>query len=191
MASSTRRASTRPSTARSVRTNASTSAGTASSGPRSTELRGEGRRNTVEEIEPGSCSPHRAADRHRPARALVQTPHGNVMWDCITLVDDASVAALDSTRRPGGDRDLAPAFLREHGRPGAPRSTIARSISTPPTPSGSSTARRACGCGIGETHEDRCRGVTLINTGGHFEGAIALHWADGPRAAACCWWATR
>jgi len=34
-------------------------------------------------------------------------------------------------------------------------------------------------------------GVTLINTGGHFEGSIALHWAAVWAARDCCWSAIR
>ena len=58
-------------------------------------LRDEGRANHLYEEEPGLV----AIDT-RPAVAigqralLVQTPHGNVMWDCITLVDDATIAAI-------------------------------------------------------------------------------------------------
>src|SRR5215207_9879980 len=59
------------------------------------QLRDEGRQNHFYEEEPGLI----AVDT-RPAIAigqralLVQTPNGNVMWDCITLVDDASIAAI-------------------------------------------------------------------------------------------------
>src|SRR5688572_33230389 len=56
------------------------------------ELIAEGRRNHVSEEEPGLF----AIDT-RPAVAigqralLVQTPHGNVMWDCVSLVDESSI----------------------------------------------------------------------------------------------------
>ncbi len=64
------------------------------------ELVGEGRENHVYEEEPGL----HAIDTRPPVaigqRALlVRTPNGNVMWDCVTLVDDASIEAV---RRLGG-----------------------------------------------------------------------------------------
>ena len=54
-------------------------------------------------------------------RALL-VPHGerNVLWDCITLLDDATVAEIDGPRRARRDRDLAPALLLGDGRMGAP-----------------------------------------------------------------------
>src|ERR671912_717141 len=59
------------------------------------DLRAEGRQNHITAEEPGL-----AAIDTRPAVAigqralLVQTPHGNVMWDCVTLVDNATIAAI-------------------------------------------------------------------------------------------------
>ena len=56
---------------------------------------GEGRTNSLTELEPGllqlATSPSIAIGQ----RALiVRTGAGNVMWDCVSLVDDASLTAL-------------------------------------------------------------------------------------------------
>jgi hypothetical protein len=59
------------------------------------ELIAEGRRNELSDLEPGLFQ---VATRPQVAigqRALiVETAAGNVMWDCVSLVDDESVAAL-------------------------------------------------------------------------------------------------
>ncbi len=103
------------------------------------ELVAEGRRNVIEDLEPGFFQ---IATRPQVAigqRALIaQTPMGNVMWDCISLVDDASLQAL---RERGGLAAVAishPHFYASM-RPGARHSTIARSTCTKPIRSGSST----------------------------------------------------
>jgi glyoxylase-like metal-dependent hydrolase (beta-lactamase superfamily II) len=138
----------------------------------------EGRQNHVSEEEPGL---HAIDTRPQIAigqRALlIQTPAGNVMWDCVTLVDDASIAKV---RELGGLAAIA--------------------ISHPPFYASNAAWSRAFGdCPVyihaadgdwvqfphpavqlweGTTREI-LPGITLINTGGHFEGSQALHWAAG------------
>ena len=106
-----------PAAAPSVRTNASTSAGTASSGrpwprsprgprgghaePRKADLVGIG-------VEPSFAIGQRAL--------LVRTPHGNVMWDCISLLDERARRTDRRPRRNRRDLPIAPAFLRRQRR---------------------------------------------------------------------------
>ena len=93
----------------------------------------------------GTCSRDEDAGLHRISdRAefgigqqalLVQTPAGNVLWDCISLVDDETVAAV---RARGGIPAIAishPHFYADWWS-GAGRSATRRSTSTPPTASG-------------------------------------------------------
>ena len=69
------------------------------------ELAAEGRHNTFEELEPGLFQIATRPPIAIGQRALVcQTPAGNVMWDCISLVDDESIEAL---RARGGLRAIA------------------------------------------------------------------------------------
>jgi glyoxylase-like metal-dependent hydrolase (beta-lactamase superfamily II) len=142
------------------------------------ELLAEGRRNEVREEEPGL---HSIGTEPRIAigqRALlVQTPHGNVMWDCISLVDDASIRRV---RELGGLAAIA--------------------ISHPHFYASNITWSRAFGdCPVYLHAADRewvqypapavkpwegvsreiLPGITLLNPGGHFEGAAVLHWAAG------------
>jgi glyoxylase-like metal-dependent hydrolase (beta-lactamase superfamily II) len=142
------------------------------------ELQAEGRRNEVRQEEPGLYSVGTVPPIAIGQRALVvQTPHGNVMWDCVTLVDDASVERL---RELGGLAAIAishphfyasnvtwsrafgdcPVYLhaadREWVQYPAPAVTLWEGVSREILP-----------------------GITLLNPGGHFEGAAVLHWAAG------------
>ena len=47
---------------------------------------------------------------------LIRTPDGNFLWDCIALLDQATIELLYSLGGIRGDRDLASALLHHHGR---------------------------------------------------------------------------
>ncbi len=108
---------------------------------------------------------------------LLQTPEGNILWDCVTLIDAATV---DAVKKLGGLSAIAishphyysamvewsqafgkiPVYLHA-----ADRQWVMR-----PDPSivyweGS--------------HKSLAEGVTLIHCGGHFAGGAVLHWASG------------
>lgn len=107
---------------------------------------------------------------------LVRTPAGNVLWDCITLLDDATVALVQAL---GGVSAIAishphyyttmldwaaafdaPVWLHE-----ADRAWVVR-----PGP--------ALHFWPGETKK-LLPGLTLIHAPGHFDGGTMLHWAAG------------
>jgi glyoxylase-like metal-dependent hydrolase (beta-lactamase superfamily II) len=142
------------------------------------ELRAEGRRNEVVELEPGLLHVLTRPSIAIGQRALIaQTPAGNVMWDCITLVDDESVAAL---RERGGLSAIAISHPHFYA------SMVEWSAAFGDCPiyihqaDADWVQYRSPGLRLwqGET-ADIGGGVTLINTGGHFEGATAMHWAGG------------
>jgi glyoxylase-like metal-dependent hydrolase (beta-lactamase superfamily II) len=106
---------------------------------------------------------------------LVKSPAGNVLWDCISYLDDAIV---ERVRAEGGLAAIAishphyysamvewahtfacPVYLHE-----AERKWVMR-----PDP--------AIRFWDGETHE-LGGGLTLVRCGGHFEGAQVLHWGE-------------
>jgi hypothetical protein len=107
---------------------------------------------------------------------LVQTPGGNVLWDCISLIDDATVSLVKSL---GGLKAIAishPHFyttMAEWTRAfdcpvhlhAADREWVMR-----PDP--------ALKFWEGETLK-LWDGVTLIRCGGHFPGGSVLHWVGG------------
>jgi len=108
---------------------------------------------------------------------LIRTPHGNVLWDCISLIDDATVTLIKGL---GGLHAIAishPHFYttlvdwsRAFG--GVPVHLHANDTNW---------VRQADRCikfWQGEKFE-LLKGVTLIHGGGHFPGGSMLHWAAG------------
>ena len=111
---------------------------------------------------------------------LVQTSAGNVLWDCIALLDDEIVEAV---RQRGGVAAIAishPHFytsMVEYSRAfdapihlhSADRAWVMRPDA-------------AIRFWDGERHE-LLPGLTLVRLGGHFAGGTVLHWAQGADGA--------
>jgi hypothetical protein len=115
---------------------------------------------------------------------LVRSPLGNLLWDCVTLVDDPTVAAV---RALGGIRAIAishphyyssmvewsrcldaPVYLHASDRRWVMRPDVAIEFWS------------------GQT-KPLWDSMTLIRAGGHFDGGTVLHWpggADGGGAGA-------
>ncbi len=108
---------------------------------------------------------------------LVQSQGGNVLWDCISLINDLTVEALKAL---GGIAAIAishPHYYSSmadwsHAFGGAPIYLHAadRQWVMRPDP--------AIVFWEGETREIGA-GLTLIRCGGHFEGGTVLHWTAG------------
>jgi glyoxylase-like metal-dependent hydrolase (beta-lactamase superfamily II) len=108
---------------------------------------------------------------------LVQTPEGNILWDCVPYLDDATVKAINEL---GGIRAIAishPHFHTimsewSHAFGDAPiyihagnRRDVVRDDPAIRYWEGDSLAL--------------WDGITLVHCGGHFEGSAVLHWRDG------------
>lgn len=107
---------------------------------------------------------------------LVRTPQGNILWDCVALIDDATVELV---RGLGGLKAIA--------------------ISHPHYYTTCQDWARALDCQVHIHADDRewlmrpdphlhfwegessglAEGVTLVRLGGHFPGGAVLHWAAG------------
>jgi glyoxylase-like metal-dependent hydrolase (beta-lactamase superfamily II) len=110
-------------------------------------------------------------------RALL-VPHGErvLMWDCVTLLDDAGAAAVE---RRGGLSGIAIShphyysgmveWARRFGCPIHLHAADARWIMRPDP---------AVELWEGET-KDLGDGLVLVRCGGHFDGGTVLHWAGG------------
>jgi hypothetical protein len=108
---------------------------------------------------------------------LIRTPHGNVLWDCIAMLDDATVAIVKSLGGIGAIGISHPHFyttMVEWSRAfgdvpihlhAADRAWIQR-----PDP--------AIRLWEGDTLS-LLPDVTMIRGGGHFAGGSMLHWAKG------------
>lgn len=135
-------------------------------------------RNSFRSHEPGllgiGTEPHFAIGQRA---LLVRTPAGNVLWDCISLLDEATreiVAALGGIAAIALSHPHFHASMVEWSRAfgeapilvhAADRDSVMRSDGNVTFWSG-----------------ERCEvldGVSLINVGGHFEGASVLHWGAG------------
>ena len=106
---------------------------------------------------------------------LVCTPGGNVLWDCISLLDDAAVRQIENL---GGIAaicmshphfyaahvDFADAFDARVLIPRADRQWIQR------------PSRRI---ELFDDHVEPVPGVSVARIGGHFDGAAVLHWPAG------------
>lgn len=108
---------------------------------------------------------------------LIQTPHGNVLWDCITLIDEATVAAINEL---GGVQAIAVSHPHYHS------TTVEWSHAFDHAPIYFHADHRdwvmrpdpAVVLWEGE-QLPLWDGVTVIRCGGHFPGATVLHWRDG------------
>jgi hypothetical protein len=137
----------------------------------------QGHRNTLRSIEPGLTGIGTEPGFAIGQRALlVQTPQGNLLWDCISLIDDASMEAI---RLLGGIQAIAishphyyssmvawsqafhaPIYLHQADREWVMRKDVVIHFWD------------------GETLP-LFGGLTLIRCGGHFAGGTVLHWPAG------------
>lgn len=108
---------------------------------------------------------------------LVRTPQGNVLWDCVSLIDDAILEIVNGL---GGLKAIAishphyytsmvdwsaafgdiPVYLHAADRSWIMRSAPCLQLWT-------------------EQTREILPGLTLIRVGGHFEGGTVMHWAQG------------
>jgi hypothetical protein len=142
------------------------------------ELNARGHANTLRELEPGLLQLATTPPVAIGQRALiVRTPTGAVMWDCVTAVDDASVAAL---RELGGLRAIA----ISHPHFYASMATWSAAFADCPIYVHAADAQwvqyRTSALVLWDgLAREILPGITLVNTGGHFDGAQVLHWSQG------------
>lgn len=145
------------------------------------ELLAEGRKNVLCDLEPGLLQLATQPSIAIGQRALIaQTSGGNVMWDCVTLVDDVGVEEL---RKRGGLQAIA----ISHPHFYAAMATWSAAFDNCPIYIHAADAEwvQYASQGLQLWQGESCEilpGVTLINTGGHFKGSTALHWSEGADA---------
>jgi glyoxylase-like metal-dependent hydrolase (beta-lactamase superfamily II) len=108
---------------------------------------------------------------------LLCTPEGNLLWDCISLIDDATVTLINGL---GGLRVIAISHPHFY-------TTLvdwSRAFGNVPVHLHADDAkwvRQPDSCikfWEGDTFELQ-KGITLVRGGGHFPGGAMLHWAAG------------
>ena len=106
---------------------------------------------------------------------LVRTAHGNVLWDCISLLDDEARARISELggidaicmSHPhfyGANVEIADAFDARILIPRADRQWVQRSSPR---------------IELFDDDAEPVPGLTLARIGGHFDGAAVLHWPAG------------
>jgi hypothetical protein len=106
---------------------------------------------------------------------LVRTPQGNVLWDCIALLDETArseitdlggidTICLSHPHFYGANIDIADAFGARVLLPRADQGWI---------------QRRSPRIELFDDEVEPVPGLTLARIGGHFDGAAVLHWPAG------------
>ena len=142
------------------------------------EMKGAGFRNDIRTLETNLTGIGIKPAFSIGQRALlVQTDQGNILWDCVSYIDDEAVAAVQAL---GGIQAIAvshPHFYDSmvswsHAFGGAPiyipevdRRWVMRA---------DPVVRYWDGA-----PKELTPGVTLVQCGGHFDGSSVLHWAAG------------
>jgi hypothetical protein len=105
---------------------------------------------------------------------LILSPHGNVLWDCLTLLDDATIALI---KAQGGLK----AIVISHPHYYASHLAWASVFECPVYISGEDKewVQRVDYSGLrrllGKEPTVVVKGITAITTGGHFPGSLVLH----------------
>ena len=134
--------------------------------------------NRIEEIDPNiigiGTTPSFAIGQRG---LLVQTPSGNVLWDCVSLIDDATV---DAIRARGGIKAIAVSHPHTVG------SVVEYSHAFGNAPIYWHTDNREWVMRPDPVFEfwkgETCElwdGLTLVRCGGHFLGSDVLYWPAG------------
>jgi glyoxylase-like metal-dependent hydrolase (beta-lactamase superfamily II) len=108
---------------------------------------------------------------------LIATPGGNILWDCISLVDDDTVEAIADA---GGLRAIAISHPHYYGS----MMEWSRAFADAPVYLHSADQQWVMRSGAAIEFWDGEQkplwdGITLIRCGGHFAGGTVLHWPSG------------
>jgi glyoxylase-like metal-dependent hydrolase (beta-lactamase superfamily II) len=142
-------------------------------------MRADGYSNLIRPVrdEPGlwsiSTRPRFGIGQHA---LLVQTPAGNFLWDCITYLDDETIARV---RELGGVAAISVSHPHFYASMVEWSLAFGRAPVYIPRADAMHLTRDD---GVVRLYDDRetpLPGLTLVRCGGHFEGSAALHWAAG------------
>ncbi|MGH6740066.1 MAG: MBL fold metallo-hydrolase, partial [Bradyrhizobium sp.] len=134
--------------------------------------------NAIRELEPGliSITTQPAFGINQRAQ-LLRTPHGNILWDCIALIDNATRELIEAM---GGIKAIA----ISHPHYYTTMAEWSRALGGVPIHLHAADRQwimrddPAIALWQGETKE-LLPGLTLIRCGGHYPGGTVLHWAEG------------
>jgi hypothetical protein len=145
------------------------------------ELGAEGRHIEVRDLEPGLTGIGADPPIGIGQRALlVQTPAGNFLWDCFGFIDKKGVAAVGER---GGLRGIAFSHPHFYGVGVEWSHAFGSAPIYIPRADREWVMRPDRAVTYWEGTLAPLPGLTLIQSGGHFEGSAVLHWADGANGA--------
>lgn len=106
---------------------------------------------------------------------LVCTPHGNVLWDCISLVDEPMIERI---REAGGIAAIAMSHPHFYGSNVAIADAFDARILIPAADS-QWIQRASPRIELFDEIAEPVPAITVARIGGHFDGAAVLHWPAG------------
>jgi hypothetical protein len=138
---------------------------------------GSSHHNIIKAIEPGLTGIGTHPDFAIAQRALlVQTPQGNVLWDCISLIDEPTIAVIQAL---GGIQSIA--ISHPHYYSSMVEWGNAFDATIYLHAADQQWVMRPDSCihfWEGDTYP-LADGLNLIHCGGHFAGGTVLHWSTG------------
>jgi hypothetical protein len=141
------------------------------------DLRAQGHRVEVRDLEPGLAGVGIDPPLGIGQRALlVQTPHGNILWDCIGYIDDA---AVDDIRGRGGIHGIGLSHPHFYGVMMEWSRAFDGAAIHVPEADLEWVQRPDPAIRFWSGTLEVLPGLTLIQCGGHFDGSAVLHWKDG------------
>ncbi len=141
------------------------------------ELRHEGFRSEVRDLEPGLAGIGTTPSLAIGQRALlVQTEHGNVLWDCPGYLDEQ---AVERVRELGGLAGISASHPHFYGCIVEWSQALGGAPIYLPRADASWITRPDPAVRLWDDRLDVVPGVTLVQCGGHFAGSAVLHWAAG------------
>jgi hypothetical protein len=106
---------------------------------------------------------------------LVRTPAGNVLWDCVSLLDDAARAAVEGL---GGVVAICPSHPHFYGACVELADALDARVLLPRADE-RWVQRPSPRIAFYDDRVEPVPGVTVVRVGGHFAGSAVLHWAGG------------
>src|SRR5262249_5770996 len=108
---------------------------------------------------------------------LLCTPHGNILWDCIAFLDNATAELIKGM---GGVKAIA----ISHPHYYTTMTDWSRALGNGPQwlhERDNERVQRVVDClqSWSGTKKELLPGLTLITAGGHYPGGTCLHWTDG------------
>ena len=141
------------------------------------EMRAAGHKNELRELEPGLTGIGTQLSFAIGQRALlVQTPHGNMLWDCISYIDDDTVSRVNDL---GGLHAISASHPHFYASMVEWSRAFGGAAIHVPEADKEWVMRPDPAVQLWKRSLEVLPGVTLIQCGGHFEGSAVLHWAEG------------